>query len=298
MTYSIKNTQLGDLEFLPGDQHIVPADESSSISPLSPIDILYEEFTNFKTFVCQKLKFIKQELSHVEQNTNKGDRRNCNYETCYRDALDEKIILLESNSSFLLQELHNKQRIIEKILDNIPSSNSNKAKTVQHPSENRKQKVQHQEKQQEKLLETIRQTIKETAPPQKVNRSNADKNKEPRKKVMILGDSIIKGLNEYGLSKNPNVKVQSFSGHTTEDMLDIVKPAARRKPDAIIIHAGANDITRDINTVKTIRKTVKLIRDSSGNTQVLLSGIINQEDGNYNDKISEINTRMASYSEG
>ena len=99
MTYSIKNTQLVDLEFLPGDQHIVPVDESNSISPLSPIDILYEEFTNFKNFVCQKLNFIKQELSHVKQNTNKSDRRNCNYEVCYRNALDEKIVLLESNSS-------------------------------------------------------------------------------------------------------------------------------------------------------------------------------------------------------
>ena len=40
------------------------------------------------------------------------------------------------------------------------------------------------------------------------------------------------------------------------------------------------------------------IRDCSENTQVLLSGIINREDGNYIDKISEINTKMASYREG
>ena len=115
---------------------------------------------------------------------------------------------------------------------------------------------------------------------------------------MILGDSMVKGLNEYGLSRNQNVKVQSFSGYTTEAMLDIVKPAVKRKPDAIIIHAGINDITRDINTMKKIRKIVKSIRDCSENTQVLLSGIISQEDENYNDKISEINARMASYSEG
>ena len=38
---------------------------------------------------------------------------------------------------------------------------------------------------------------------------------------MVLGDSMVKGLTEYGLSKNQNVKVQSFSGNTTEDMLDI-----------------------------------------------------------------------------
>ena len=73
VTYSTKNTQLDDTEVLPGDQHIVPVDASSSIPPLSPIDIL-EEFTNFKTFVCQELNFIKQELPDVKQNTNKSDR--------------------------------------------------------------------------------------------------------------------------------------------------------------------------------------------------------------------------------
>ena len=79
-------------------------------------------------------------------------------------------------------------------------------------------------------------------------------------------------------------------------MLDIVKP--RSKGEAIIIHTGTNDITRDIYTMKFIRKIVKSIRDYSKNIQVSLPGIINGEDGNHNDKISEINTGMASYSEG
>ena len=131
--------------------------------------------------------------------------------------------MLESNSTVLLQELHNKQIIIEKPLDNI-SSNNNKMKTLKHIFENPKQKVQHQEVQQEKLLEIIPQTIKETGPTQKVSRSNADKNKEPRKKVMILGHLMVKGLKKYGLSRKQNDKV-SFSGYTTEDMLDIFKPA-------------------------------------------------------------------------
>ena len=50
--------------------------------------------------------------------------------------------------------------------------------------------------------------------------------------------------------------------------------------------------------MKNIRRIEKSIRDCSENTQVLLSGIINREDGNYIDKISEINTKMASYGEG
>ena len=114
VTCNIKNTHSDDIEVIPGDEHIIPVDESSFRPRLSPTDILYEEFTSFKTFVFQELNFIKQELSDVKQNTTNSDRRNCNYETCHKNALDEKIVLLESNSTFLLQELHNKQIIIEK----------------------------------------------------------------------------------------------------------------------------------------------------------------------------------------
>ena len=44
----------------------------------------------------------------------------------------------------------------------------------------------------------------------KNKKSNADKNKDPRKKVMILGDWIVIVSNEYGLSKYHNVKVNVF----------------------------------------------------------------------------------------
>ena len=48
---------------------------------------------------------------------------------------------------------------------------------------------------------------------------------------MILGDSMVTGLNEYGSSKNHNIKIQSFAVYATEDMLDTVKPTARHKPN-------------------------------------------------------------------
>ena len=115
---------------------------------------------------------------------------------------------------------------------------------------------------------------------------------------MILSDLIVKGLNEYGLLKNLNVKVQRFSGYTTKDLLYIVKPAAWRKPDAIIIYAGTNDIMPDINTMKNIKEIVKSIMDCSENMQVLFSGIVKGEEGNRNHKFSGIKARMTSYSEG
>ena len=43
---------------------------------------------------------------------------------------------------------------------------------------------------------------------------------------------------------------------------------------------------------------MKSIRDCAENMWALWSGIINSEDGNHNDKMSEINTRQTSYSTG
>ena len=121
VTRNIKNTHLDDTEVSPSDEHIIPAAESNYVPPLSSIDILYEEFTNIKTFVCQEVNFIKQELSDVNQSTNKSNTWNCNHETCHKNALDDKVALLETNNT---------------------SSNSDKVKTIKHLSENHKQKVQ------------------------------------------------------------------------------------------------------------------------------------------------------------
>ena len=50
VTYNIKSTQLDDIKLLPGDEHILlPVSNSSLMSPLSPIDLLFVRSPNFKT---------------------------------------------------------------------------------------------------------------------------------------------------------------------------------------------------------------------------------------------------------
>ena len=98
---------------------------------------------------------------------------------------------------------------------------------------------------------------------------------------------MVNHLNEYGSSKNYTVRVQMFS---------LVQ--VRCKLDAIIVHRAKDDITLDINTMKNFRKVLKSIRECFEYRQVLLSGLVILEDGSYYDKISKINTKMASHSEG
>ena len=54
VTYNVKNTNLNDIEVLPGEEHIIPVNirlisvNIRLILLLSPIDLLHEESTNFK----------------------------------------------------------------------------------------------------------------------------------------------------------------------------------------------------------------------------------------------------------
>ena len=45
-----------------------------------------------------------------------------------------------------------------------------------------------------------------------------------------------------------------------EDIADHIKPVTRRKPDLLIIHAGTNDLTRGINTIEVLRKTITFVK--------------------------------------
>ena len=105
----------------------------------------------------------------------------------------------------MLQELPNKQLIIEKLLSDIPS-NSNTAK---HLSRNQKQKVQEESV---KAIET--------------------KKKKNAENKLFLGDSMVNGYMNMAYQKIKVVKYKCFQD-TRQKMLDIVKRATSRKPESI-----------------------------------------------------------------
>ena len=78
-----------------------------------------------------------------------------------------------------------------------------------------------------------------------------------KRKVVVTGDSVLNGINECGLSKHQNVKIQNFPGGTTETILDKVETLVAEKPDCIIIHAGTNDIVNGINSLNSVKKILK-----------------------------------------
>ena len=63
-----------------------------------------------------------------------------------------------------------------------------------------------------------------------------------KRKIIIVGDSLLNGINEKGLSKNHSVKVNNIPGGKSDFILDKLDDFLKNKPDGLIVHAGTNDI--------------------------------------------------------
>ena len=87
------------------------------------------------------------------------------------------------------------------------------------------------------------------------------------------------------ISHSHTVKVRPNPGASTHDLMDYVNPAMRKKPKALVIHTGTNDIQQEINTMKMIKKLVKVLKE------------LNSEDHDFRDQIEEINGKLERYFE-
>ena len=54
--------------------------------------------------------------------------------------------------------------------------------------------------------------------------------------VLIVGDSMTKNIDPRALSRKNKTIVRSYSGATSKDTVDLVKPAARRKQKVLLYY--------------------------------------------------------------
>ena len=99
--------------------------------------------------------------------------------------------------------------------------------------------------------------------------TNQDSAKEKWKKIILTGDSMLSGIHERGLSKQQQVQIPNFPRGTIKTILDEVDRLVADKPHCIIVHAGTNDITKGINSLNSVKKIVKKVKQTSPNTKVV-----------------------------
>ena len=139
-------------------------------------------------------------------------------------------------------QLDRTQHFTYSTTDNLTSPCFEHPKNEKNESSNGKNTSEANEKKKQKKKKGDH--YKET-----INRNNENRNNKNKTNVYVLGDSIIKKLNGYLLTRKIKhkhlVKVRSFSVAKISCMTDLVKPPLQDiNPDHIILHAGTNDLKK------------------------------------------------------
>ena len=92
-------------------------------------------------------------------------------------------------------------------------------------------------------------------------------------------------------------KIRPHPGASTEALIDHIKPAIRKNPDIVVIHAGTNDLQNNCNIVKEAKKLVSAVKevDKDNSIKIAFSSIINREDEDFKDKINDVNNKLKNY---
>ena len=124
------------------------------------------------------------------------------------------------------------------------------------------------------------------------NANDTVEQNEAKKFVYLVGDSLLNG-NERSLTKNHNVKIKANGGATTRDMIDHVKPVLRRAPNTILSHRGTNDLTSNISTIEQMEEIMKIAKQESSSTKIVLSSVITRTDqAGIKKKVSKLNNKL------
>lgn len=257
--------------------------EKRSTSLNSSMYMEKEERNSLVSFLMSENNFLKEELK---------------YKNHIIGVLLEQTRTFNSNSLNIDDRLH-----IQKNSDqNIISRNGPKGDKLNVASD---QVVNRAYNKINKKSEDVSLTVNHDRDEQKraktvnvkTQSSSAKQQDVAKKTICIAGDSIIKNINPWKLSRKHSVKVHSHPGATTEDMVDFIKPDVRKSPDVIVLHVGTNDISNKINTKKKLKTLIKTIRDLEykKKIEIAISSVITRE--GFESEVGELNSYLKSFCE-
>ena len=112
----------------------------------------------------------------------------------------------------------------------------------------------------------------------KVRKLDDDKRDKPL--VIVAGDSMLRDINGWMMSRSNKVKVHSFSGANTSDMTHFLQPLMKKKPDHVLIHIGTNNLCDNLLSPDDIaHNVVNLVKSvTSEGIKCSVSSLIQRND--------------------
>ena len=185
---------------------------------------------------------------------------------------------VDNNSSTTIKDIHDESK--------VKSNDSTHSKNISLENQlsliRKKEHMKYQLEQAEKISE-------DTLPLQNSLDNNSSSchettpsvsHKWPKKTVLVVGDSMLIGVDEKRMSHRNNVKVRNFPGATIDDMFDYIKPLIQKCPDTVILHIGTNNCPNEtsraiLDKLLNLKGFILKLLPSS---KVIISGIINRTD--------------------
>ena len=218
-----------------------------------------------------------------------------NYETAFIRRLEHRIVSQE-------KRLEQKQQIIEKLLinnstrvqgllqqDKAMKQSTKENFTVSKASFNGLNGIES-EKNGKRAMEATKTTESESSQ-SKQRKSDGGKanyileQNEAKKLVYLVGDSLLKGIHERGLTKKHNVKVKANGGATTRDIID-----------TIILHCGTNELTSSVSTIEQMEEILKIAKQESSTTKIVLSSVVTRaDDAGIKKKVIQLNNKLRTF---
>ena len=184
----------------------------------------------------------------------------------------ERVKYLESENKFLKDDIFNKQKLIDKLLENnnklvdyrsryvpvqyIQGSQIGSVNGSMSPNDRKYKPVDDN---------SLQVKLRENKNPNNTENHGVIKSTS-KKEMIIVGDSMITHVNGRDVSRDNSVKIRCHPA--TTDIIDYVRPTARKKPDMIIIHTGTNDIQNKVITLQKVRKAITTIKEIDVNNEI------------------------------
>ena len=205
------------------------------------------------------------------------------------------------------RQLQQKQWIIEKLFDR-PTENVSKSEqqsqthNCAHMGAEKRCRIVNGNKgvketfeepnERKRNLSAVDTRIPESNMDEQGKKNKAENKKEKqrqqeRKRITIFVDSTLNGLGENSMKRHHNLQVRAHSGANTFDIKDQIKPIIRRTLDCIIIHAGSNHVTREIDTIENLRNIIRDTKGTAPTTEIVISSLVPRYDKvNINQKVN------------
>ena len=125
-----------------------------------------------------------------------------------------------------------------------------------------------------------------------------EKGSKKRENVIIIGDSMLNNINNRGLSKSKKVTFINHPGATSDVIEEELEATVKEnsKINTLIFHTETNDLTNNINTLRSVKKICEKTKKASPNTKIVFSSIIFRKDRRDIEKQrKDVNTRLKNF---